>query len=130
MVILTLAITGVKSFGTNILSYLAYLMYRCYQLKSKVSKKTLQFFFKCFTAYAAFALMLLFFSTIPYSGKVWQGESLANLANHPQFAKLKPSPLVLTINNLLADLLFCQMLETSQITKLSPCQTFPLYSTL
>ena len=40
---------------------------------------------------------------------------------------------VLTINNLLADLLphqtfFCQMLKKSQFPKLSPCQTFPLYS--
>ena len=52
------------------------------------------------------------------------GESLANLANRLQFTKLKPSKLVLTINNLLADLLirqtfFCQMLETSQFAKLS-----------
>ena len=57
---------------------------------------------------------------------------MANLANRPQFAKLKPSKLVLTINNLLADVLiqqtfFRQMLETSEFTKLSPCQTFPLY---
>ena len=69
---------------------------------------------------------------LPYSGKVWQGEGLSNLANHPWFAKLKPSKLVLTINNLLADLLICQiffhqMLENSQFAKLSPHQTFPLY---
>ena len=56
---------------------------------------------------------------------VWR-ETLANLANHPGFAKLKPSKLVLIINNLLADLLisqtfFCQMLKTSQ--------TFPPYGT-
>ena len=66
---------------------------------------------------------------IPYNGKVLPGESLANLVNCPLFAKLK---LVLTTNNLLADLLirqtfFRQMLETSQFAKLSPCQTFPLY---
>ena len=34
---------------------------------------------------------------IPYSGKVWQIESLANLVNHLQFAKLKPSKVVVTI---------------------------------
>ena len=67
---------------------------------------------------------------VPYSGKVWQGQSLANLANRPQFTKLKPSKLVLTTNNLLADLLilqtfFRQMLEMSQFTKFSPRQTFP-----
>ena len=41
---------------------------------------------------------------LPYSGKGWQGESLVNLVNRPQLAKLKPFKLVLTINNLLADL--------------------------
>ena len=65
---------------------------------------------------------------VPYSGKVWQWESLVNLANCPWFTKLKPSKLVLTINNLLANQLirqtfFCQMLEKSQFTKLSLCQT-------
>ena len=65
-------------------------------------------------------------------GKFWWGESLANLANRLRFAKLKPSKLVLTINNLLADLLIHQtfprqMLETSHFAKLFPHQTFPLY---
>ena len=59
-----------------------------------------------------------------YSGKVWWEERLTNLANRPRFAKLKPSKLVLTINNLLVDLLICQtffrqMLEMSQFTKFS-----------
>ena len=45
----------------------------------------------------------------------------------------KPSKLVLAINNLLADILVCQiffhqMLEKSQFTKLFCHQTFPLYS--
>ena len=39
-----------------------------------------------------------------YSRKVWRVESLANLANRLRFAKLKPSKLVVTINNPLADL--------------------------
>ena len=64
--------------------------------------------------------------------KLWQRETLANLANHLWFTKLKPSKLVLVINNLLADLLirqsfFRQMLEKSQFNKISPCQTFPPY---
>ena len=67
-----------------------------------------------------------------YTGKVWWVEILANLANCLQFAKLKPSKLVVTIDNPLADLLirqtfFCQMLEKSKFTKHFPCQTFPLY---
>ena len=65
---------------------------------------------------------------IPY-----ERESLANLENRPWFTKLKPSKLVLTINNLLADLLihqtfFCQMFEKSQFAKLFLHQTFPLYT--
>ena len=49
---------------------------------------------------------------------------LANLANRLRFVKLKSPKLVLTINNLLADLLICQtfisqMFETSQFAKLS-----------
>ena len=39
-------------------------------------------------------------SDIPYSQKAWQVESLANMANHLQFAKLKPSKLVVSMNNL------------------------------
>ena len=58
---------------------------------------------------------------IPYGRKLWQGETLVN---RPWFAKVKP---VLIINNLLADLLIHQMLETSQSAKISPHQTFPPY---
>ena len=36
---------------------------------------------------------------VPYSGIVWWVESLANLVNHLQFAKLKPSKVVVTIKN-------------------------------
>ena len=47
-----------------------------------------------------------------------------NLANRLQFVKLKPSKLVVTINNPLADLFirqtfFCQTLEKSKFAKLS-----------
>ena len=58
--------------------------------------------------------------------------ALANLVNRPWFAKLKPSKLVLIINNLLADLLirqtfFRQMLEMNQFANVSPRQSFPPY---
>ena len=53
-------------FATNLLSYLAYLMYRCYHLKSEISKKISQFLLRCYTAYAGFTLVLLFFVTIAY----------------------------------------------------------------
>ena len=67
-----------------------------------------------------------------YSRKGWRGESLANLANRLRFTKLKPSKVVATINNPLADLsihqtFFCQTLEKSKFAKHSPRQTFPLY---
>ena len=57
---------------------------------------------------------------------------MANLANRLSFAKLKPSKLVVTIDNPLADLFirqtfFCQMLENSKFAKQSAHQTFPLY---
>ena len=69
---------------------------------------------------------------VPYSRKVWWEESLANLANHLRFAKLKPSKLIVAIDNPLADLFihqtfFCQMLENSRFAKHSALQTFPLY---
>ena len=59
---------------------------------------------------------------MPYSRKLWQVESLANLANHLRFTKLKPSKLVLTINNPLPNLLIrqifsWQMLEKSKFAK-------------
>ena len=66
--------------------------------------------------------------TIPYSGKVWRGESLVNLANRRQFAKLKPSKLIPTIDNPLADPFIRQTLKNSRFAKHSARQTFPLYS--
>ena len=60
---------------------------------------------------------------IPYSGKVWRGESLANLANRQRFAKLKPSKLVVIIITLWPDLFIHQTflrqtLKKSKFTKL------------
>ena len=40
------------------------------------------------------------YSDIPYSQKAWRVESLANMANHLQFAKLKPLKSVVSMNNL------------------------------
>ena len=54
-------------------------------------------------------------------------ESLADLANHPRFAKLKPSKLVRTINNLLADLFNSPNFLSPNVRKESIRQTFPLY---
>ena len=68
-------------------------------------------------------------TTIPYTRKVWWGE---NLAKFGESSMIRQTNLVLTIDNLLADLLihqtfFRQMLEKSQFAKLSSRQTFPLY---
>ena len=46
--------------------FLAYHMYCCYHLNSEISKKTLQFLLRCYTAYAGFTLVLLFFGIIAY----------------------------------------------------------------
>ena len=72
-------------------------------------------------------------SDIPHSQKAWQVKSLANMTNHLQFAKLKPSKLVVSMNNLVVDLFihqtfFCKMLEKSKFAKHFPHQIFPLYS--
>ena len=51
---------------TNILYHSAYIMYRCYHMKSAMSKKRSEYLFRCYTAYAGFTLILLFFVTIAY----------------------------------------------------------------
>jgi len=70
---------------------------------------------------------------IPYSRKVWQEESLVNLANREQFAKLKPSKFLLIIitfwlNLFIRQTFFHLMLKTSKFAKLYAHQTFLLYS--
>ena len=52
------------------------------------------------------------------------GETLVNLANRPGFAKLKPSKLVLIINNLLGNLLIRQ-LSFTKCSKRVNSPTFP-----
>ena len=65
-IVFILGYSGSTSFATSILSHLAYVMYRCYHLKSKVSKKTSSFLFRCYTAYASTALILMLFVVIAY----------------------------------------------------------------
>ena len=62
---------------------------------------------------------------IPYSRKVWRGESLANLANRPWFAKLKPSKLVVTIDNLLADLFIRQTFSAKYLERVNSPKFLP-----
>ena len=83
--------------------------------------------------YVRINYMFQYLTTYRIAGKFGRGSS-ANLVNRQQFIKLKPSKLVLKINNPLADLLirqtfFCQMLGKSQLAKLFP-QTFLLYDLL
>ena len=61
-------------FATVILSHLAYIMYRCYHLRSSISKKRSEYLFKCYTAYAGFTLILLFFVTIAYDWRTGIGK--------------------------------------------------------
>ena len=63
---------------------------------------------------------LLCFLYIPYSGKVWRIVwCRESLTNRWWCTKLKPSKLILTITNVLADLLIFQMLKKSKFAKLS-----------
>ena len=62
-------------------------------------------------------------------------EKFGEFGKSSMIHQTEPSKLVLTINNLLADLLICQtffhqMLETSHFAKLSPHQTCLLYSNI
>ena len=61
-------------FATNILAHCAYLMYRCYHVKSRIPKKRSQFLFTCYTTYAAFTLVLVFFVTIAYDWRTGNGK--------------------------------------------------------
>ena len=59
------------------------------------------------------------------SGKVWQVESLANLANRLQFAKLKPSKLVLTINDPLVIHSFAKLFSTKHLKRANSPNILP-----
>ena len=74
-IIFTLTFAGNELFATNVLTHCAYLMYRCYHLKSKISKKTLGFLFRCYTTYAGCTLILIFFVTIAYDWRTGVGET-------------------------------------------------------
>ena len=68
------------------------------------------------------ACIRIYGKLLPYSGKVWRGESLANLANCQRFANLKPSKLVVIIITLWLYLSICQTfpyqtLKKSKFTK-------------
>ena len=69
---------------------------------------------------------------IPYSRKVWEAESLANLGNHQRFTKLKPSKSVVIIitlwlNLFICQTLPCQTLKKSKFAKVSPAK-LPSYT--
>ena len=62
---------------------------------------------------------------ILYSGKLWRGKILANLANRQRFAKLKPSNLVVIIITLWLYLSIRQTFPR-QNSKRANCQSFTL----
>ena len=113
-IILTCRLTFTSSeiFATNLLSFLAYLTYRCYHLKSEISKKTSQFLLRCYTGYAVFALVLLFFVTIAYDWRTGNGKYtiLANgHCNHIDYSTydtLYFSNFIIGINKFLQIIMF------------------------
>ena len=62
---------------------------------------------------------------IPYSGKVWQVETLANLANYLQFTKLKPLKVAITINKPLADLFIRQTFSIKCLKRVNSPNILP-----
>ena len=65
-IIFALTFSGSEMFATDIIYHSAYIMYCCYHLKSEISKKRSEYLFRCYTGYAGFTLILLFFVTITY----------------------------------------------------------------
>ena len=66
---------------------------------------------------------------ILYSGKVWQVArkfNLAYLVNPQRFTKLKPSKLVVTINNPLADLFICQIFSARHLKRINSSNILPV----
>ena len=87
-------------------------MYRCYHLKSEISKKRSQFLFRCFTAYAAFTLILLFFVTIAYDWRTGNGKYTILTTGHcvllddPSYNTIFITSFVAAINKLLQIIMF------------------------
>ena len=81
-IIISLVIPGKELFATNILTYSAYLMYRCYHMKKTISKKSSQFLYRCYTTYAAFTLVLLFFVVIAYDWRTGNGKYTILASGH------------------------------------------------
>ena len=72
----------VESFATNILTHSACLMYRCYHLRSEISKKRSNCLLRCYTAYAANTLALVFFVTIAYDWMTGNGKYTISASVH------------------------------------------------
>ena len=49
-------------------------MYRCYHLRPAISKKRSEYLLRCYTAYAGYTLILLFFVTIAYDWRTGMGK--------------------------------------------------------
>ena len=81
-IIISLAIPGVELYATNVLTHSAYLMYRCYHMKKTISKKSLQFLYRCYTTYAAITLVLLFFVVIAYDWRTGNGKYTILASGH------------------------------------------------
>ena len=111
-IIFMLSFAGTGLFATNLLTHLAYLMYRCYHLKSEISKKRSNSLFRCYTAYAVFTLILLFFVTIAYDWRTGNGKYTilanghCNFINEYSYQTLFFSDFVVTINKLAQIIMF------------------------
>ena len=111
-VITTFGVSDAEVFATNILTHSTYIMYHCYHLRSGISKKISNYLFRCYTGYAAFALVLLFFVTIAYDWRTGNGKYtiLASghciILDHPSYNTLAISGFVTAINKILQMMMF------------------------
>ena len=73
---------------------------------------------------------------LPYGGKLWRMETLADLANDHKFAKVSSAKILCSIlNNIIINIqirqsLFRQLYFYSKFAKVCTHQSFPLYGTL
>ena len=69
---------------------------------------------------------------IPYGGKLWRVETLADLANDHKFAKVSSAKILCSILNYIINVqicqsLFCHLYFCSEFAKVCTHQSFPLY---
>ena len=111
-ILFILGFSSGEALATDILAHCAYLMYRCYHVKLKIRKKRSQFLFRCYTTYAAFTFILVFFVIIAYDWRTGNGKYTIMESghccyfDHPSYNTLIFSSTITLINKFLQITMF------------------------